>query len=145
MIDKIYKYNNIMFKNLDEMSEYIRNNNISLDYENAFCEDGIKFKDIKIKDEKNEDENMIKENDKKKFVRYSYKDKKGNIKNYEYEVIINTEKQKGYANKYFNNHKDEYLKKIDCIYCDCKISKCNLNIHYKTQKHINNIIKYNNN
>ena len=136
MIDKIFKYNNIEFLELDNMIEYINNNTIKLDFDNAICDNGLHFKDINIDDKKDE---------RKKIVQYSYTNKKGEIKNYKYEVIIDVEKQKGYSNKYFQNHKDKYLEKINCEYCNCKISKCNLLNHNKSNKHVNNVKKYNEN
>jgi hypothetical protein len=101
-------------------------NKIELDFENAFCDNGLKFKDINIDDE----------NKKYKIVKRI--NKKGEIVEYKYEDVYNSESQKLRSKKFYENHKEEINQKINCDVCNKEISKYNIYKHNKSKKHIKN-------
>ena len=101
-------------------------NNIYLDFENAICDNGLKFKDIIIDDEN------------KKYKIVKRKNKKGEIIEYKYEDIYNSESQKLRSKKFYENHKEEINQKIKCDICNKEISKYNIYRHNKSIKHIKN-------
>jgi len=98
-------------------------NKIELDFNNAICDNGLKFKDINIDDE----------NKKYKIVKRI--NKKGELIEYKYEDIYKSDTQNERSKKNYEKNKEDYLKKIKCDVCNKEISKTNYKKHIYTDKH----------
>jgi hypothetical protein len=75
----------------------------------------------------------MEDNNKKSYIK-RYTNKKGEVKEYTYD-------QHNYYKKYYETNKDKtYKNKYKCEICNAEVLQTNKTNHFKSMKHINNII-----
>jgi hypothetical protein len=74
-----------------------------------------------------------------------YQTNKDEILNYKKEYYqTNKDEILNYKKEYYKTNKNKINEKVDCIFCNCKVRKYDVKKHYKSIKHINNLISFNN-